>query len=82
MAFLMIGSARLGDGRELSRTFECFDHAKEGVQGFITITGGKTVTARVMAEKVVDLVCAKAGVQVESRTREVKLRSYREFYRA
>ena len=76
----LIGSARLGDGRELSRTFECFDHAKEGVPGFITITGGKTVTARVMAEKVVDLVCAKAGVQAECRTREVPLHNYREFY--
>ena len=43
----LIGSAKLGDGRELSRTFECFDHAKEGMPGFITITGGKTVTARV-----------------------------------
>jgi glycerol-3-phosphate dehydrogenase len=77
----LIGSAKLGDGRELSRTFECFDHTKEGVPGFITITGGKTVTARVMAEKVVDLVCAMAGVQAECRTREVPLRSYREFYR-
>ena len=77
----LIGSARLGDGRELSRTFECFDHAREGVQGFITLTGGKTVTARAMAEKVVDLVCAKAGAQVACCTREVQLRSYREFYR-
>lgn len=77
----LIGSARLGDGRQLSRTFECFDHAKEGVPGFITITGGKTVTARSMAEKLVDLVCACAGVQAECRTRDVPLRSYREFYR-
>jgi glycerol-3-phosphate dehydrogenase len=77
----LVGSAKLGDGRELSRTFECFDHAKEGVAGFITITGGKTVTARVMAEKVVDLVCAKLGVQAECRTRETVLRSYREFYK-
>ena len=76
----LIGSARLGDGRELSRTFECFDHAKEGAAGFITITGGKTVTARVMAEKVVNLVCARLGVQAECHTREVKLHSYREFY--
>jgi glycerol-3-phosphate dehydrogenase len=77
----LIGSARLGDGRELSRTFECFDHAKEGAAGFITITGGKTVTARVMAEKVVDLVCAKLGVISECRTRDVVLRDYREFYK-
>jgi glycerol-3-phosphate dehydrogenase len=77
----LIGSAKLAGGRELSRTFECFDHAGEGVPGFITITGGKTVTARVMAEKVVDLVCAKLGVQAECHTRDVVLHSYREFYR-
>jgi glycerol-3-phosphate dehydrogenase len=76
----LVGSAKLGDGRELSRTFECFDHAKEGAEGFITITGGKTVTARVMAEKVVDKVCAKLGVLAECRTRETVLHSYREFY--
>jgi glycerol-3-phosphate dehydrogenase len=77
----LIGSARLGDGRELSRTFECFDHAQEGAPGFITITGGKTVTARVMAEKVCDLICAQLGISAECRTREVPLRSYRDFYR-
>ncbi|MCL5994710.1 MAG: FAD-dependent oxidoreductase [Chloroflexi bacterium] len=77
----LIGSAKLAGGRELSRTFECFDHTREGVPGFITITGGKTVTARVMAEKVVDLICTQLGVQAECRTREVMLRSYREFYR-
>ncbi len=77
----LIGTAKLGDGRGLSRTFECFDHAREGLSGFLTITGGKTVTARVMAEKVVDLVCARTGVDTACRTREVPLRSYREFYR-
>ena len=34
----LIGSAKLGDARELSRTFECFDHAREGAEGFITVT--------------------------------------------
>jgi glycerol-3-phosphate dehydrogenase len=79
----LIATATLGvsDGRELSRTFECFDHGRDGVQGFITITGGKTVTARSMAEEVVDLVCAKTGIQAECRTRDVKLSSYRDFYR-
>ncbi|MCS6774302.1 MAG: FAD-dependent oxidoreductase [Anaerolineae bacterium] len=76
----LIGSARAADGRALSRTFECFDHAREGAEGFVTITGGKTATARAMAEKTVDLVCRKLGVQAECRTREVMLRSYRAFY--
>lgn len=76
----LIGSARAADGRTLSRTFECFDHSREGVDGFVTITGGKTATARAMAEKTADLVCQKLGVQAECRTREVILRSHRAFY--
>lgn len=68
-------------GRELSRTFECFDHAREGVSGFVTISGGKTTTARAMAEKTSDVVCAQLGVSAACRTETVPLRSYRDFYR-
>jgi glycerol-3-phosphate dehydrogenase len=73
---------RLGetiDGRDLSRTFECFDHAGVGVDGFITISGGKTTTARAMAEKAADIACAKLGVDEPCRTSAVPLRSYREY---
>jgi glycerol-3-phosphate dehydrogenase len=69
-------------GRELSRTFECFDHAADGVEGFVTICGGKTTTARAMAEKVSDVVCAKLGVTATCTTRTVPLRSYRTVYDA
>jgi glycerol-3-phosphate dehydrogenase len=68
------------DAREVSRTFECFDHAHDGMDGFVTISGGKTTTARAMAEKVSDIVCGKLGLDVECRTREVPLVSYRRFY--
>jgi glycerol-3-phosphate dehydrogenase len=70
------------DGRELSRTFECFDHAREGVGGFVTISGGKTTTARAMAEKAADVVCGHLGIVAESQTARVPLRSYRDYYRA
>ncbi len=71
---------RPGDaGRELSRTFQCFDHAADGVEGFVTISGGKTTTARAMAEKTADVVCAKLGIEAACRTREVPLTSYREY---
>ncbi len=74
---------RPGDsGRELSRTFECFDHAADGVEGFVTISGGKTTTARAMAEKTVDVVCAKLAVESPCRTRDVPLASYREYRHA
>jgi len=68
------------DERMVSRTFECFDHAYDGVDGFVTISGGKTTTARTMAEHVSDMVCNKLGITAECRTREVPLASYRLFY--
>jgi glycerol-3-phosphate dehydrogenase len=64
----------------LSRTFECFDHASDGVNGFVTITGGKTTTARAMAERVTDIVCQKLGIKAECRTRDVPLAPYRSFF--
>ena len=70
------------DEREVSRTFECFDHRHDGIDGFVTISGGKTTTARGMAEKVSDIVCAKLGVKAECRTKEVRLESHRRFYAA
>lgn len=75
------GGSGADDGRELSRTFECFDHARDGVEGFVTITGGKTTTSRAMAEKLADMVCAKLGVEAPCRTRETVLLSHREYYR-
>ena len=69
-------------GRDLSRTFECFDHAADGVEGFVTISGGKTTTARAMAETTADAVCAKLGVTAACRTRDVPLHSYREYFDA
>ncbi|MFZ0547081.1 MAG: FAD-dependent oxidoreductase, partial [Candidatus Promineifilaceae bacterium] len=57
------------DGREVSRAFYVLDHEKvDGVAGFLTITGGKLTTSRLMAEKTADLVCEKIGVQATCRT--------------
>lgn len=68
------------DAREMSRTFECFDHLYDGVNGFVTISGGKTTTARAMAERVVDIVCDKLDIAAQCRTRDVRLASYRLFF--
>ncbi|HJT58704.1 MAG TPA: FAD-dependent oxidoreductase [Ktedonobacteraceae bacterium] len=68
------------DGREMSRTFECFDHSYDGVDGFVTISGGKTTTSRAMAEQVSNIVCNKLGIRARCRTHEVPLASYRLFY--
>jgi glycerol-3-phosphate dehydrogenase len=68
------------DEREASRTFECFDHRDDGVEGFVTIAGGKMTTARGMAERVSDMVCNKLGIPAVCRTRDVPLVSYRLFF--
>jgi glycerol-3-phosphate dehydrogenase len=68
-------------GRSLSRTFKCYDHeADHGIKGFITITGGKATTCRVMAEKTADLVCSKFNISTRCSTAENPLDSYRSFY--
>jgi glycerol-3-phosphate dehydrogenase len=64
-------------GREASRTYMCIDHTADGLHGFFSIIGGKTTTARLMAEKLTDIVCARLGVQAECRTRTEPLLSYR-----
>mgnify|MGYP002623608699 FL=1 len=50
-------------GRNISRGIVCLDHEeRDGLKGFITITGGKLMTYRLMAEIASDLVCKKLGV--------------------
>ncbi len=59
----------VADGREVSRAFYVLDHEQlDGVGGLVTITGGKVTTCRLMAEKTVDLVCAKMGIDAPCRT--------------
>ncbi len=51
-------------GRSISRGIVCLDHAKrDGVEGFITITGGKLMTYRLMAEEATDMACRKLGAE-------------------
>ncbi|WP_029898882.1 anaerobic glycerol-3-phosphate dehydrogenase subunit GlpA [Desulfohalovibrio reitneri] len=59
-----------GGDREVSRGFSLMDHAEDGLDNFLTITGGKLTTFRLMAEKTADSVCAKLGVNAPCRTRE------------
>ncbi|MCW6591946.1 anaerobic glycerol-3-phosphate dehydrogenase subunit A [Yersinia ruckeri] len=49
-------------GRNVSRGIVLLDHAsRDGLEGFITITGGKLMTYRLMAEWATDKVCEKLG---------------------
>jgi glycerol-3-phosphate dehydrogenase len=58
-----------GQDREISRSFTLIDHGKsDGLKNLITITGGKLVTYRLMAEKTSDLICQKIGIEAPCST--------------
>ncbi|MDP2972340.1 MAG: anaerobic glycerol-3-phosphate dehydrogenase subunit A, partial [Deltaproteobacteria bacterium] len=62
-------SVEKGDDRAISRGFVLIDHEKrDGIRNLITITGGKLVTYRLMAEKTSDLLCRKMGIDVSCTT--------------
>lgn len=66
-------------GRNVSRGMVLLDHAeRDGLQGYITITGGKLMTYRLMAEWVTDLVCKKLDVSSPCTTAEERLPGSRE----
>jgi len=62
---------RSGDGtddRAVSRGYSLLDHEADGLDNFISITGGKLTTYRLMAEKTADLVCRRLGNTSPCRT--------------
>lgn len=66
-------------GRNVSRGIILLDHAeRDGLQGYITITGGKLMTYRLMAEWATDLVCKKLNVSSPCTTAEERLPGSRE----
>jgi glycerol-3-phosphate dehydrogenase len=76
----LIGSRAGDSGRELSRTFKTIDHADDGVDGCVTITGGKATTLRGMAELCGNVICAKLGIDRPSRTRTFVTLPHTAFY--
>ena len=61
-------------GRSISRGIVCLDHAKrDGLEGFITITGGKLMTYRLMAQWATDMACRKLGVDRPCQTADIPL---------
>jgi glycerol-3-phosphate dehydrogenase len=57
----LVGGGLSGDDRAVSRGFALYDHAEQDpiLENFISITGGKLTTFRLMAEKTVDRVCRR-----------------------
>jgi glycerol-3-phosphate dehydrogenase len=58
-----------GESREVTRAYALLDHAsRDGVEGMVTITGGKWTTYRQMAQVTVDRVCKKLDTERSCRT--------------
>ncbi len=51
------------DVYESSRKYEIFDHSTDGLNGLITVEGGKYTTSRNLAEHVMKIVCNKLGIK-------------------
>jgi glycerol-3-phosphate dehydrogenase len=70
----LFSQEEVSDTREVTRSHALLDHReRDGVGGFVTITGGKTTTFRLMAEVAVDAVCAQLGEERPSRTADEPL---------
>ena len=69
----LLGSGKKGDDRAVTRGFDLIDHARDGIENFVTITGGKLTTFRLMAEKTSDLVCRKLGISAPCQTRRIPI---------
>lgn len=62
---------KVADTRDVTRAYTLLDHeTRDGVTGFITITGGKWTTYRQMAQVTVDRVCEKLGTSRPCATHE------------
>ena len=61
-------------GRSISRKIVLLDHEmRDGLKGFVTITGGKLITYRLMAEMATDLICKKLHRDARCDTAQVPL---------
>ena len=70
------------DPTKISRAAEVIDHAEtDGIEGFLSVIGGKATTMRAMAQQVADWVCAKVGRKVACETETTVLAHYRQFFR-
>ena len=67
----LISASDEGDDRSVSRGYALIDHAEDdpGIENFISISGGKLTTYRLMAEKTADRVCRRLGICLPCRTR-------------
>lgn len=61
----------VSSNRDVSRAYKLLDHKeRDGVDGMISIVGGKWTTYRLMAEEIVDVIAEQLGVTAPCRTAE------------
>ena len=68
--------AHIGGERasNITREHKVLDHKqRDGIEGLISVLGGKITAYRAVAKDVVDMVCGKLGVEAECNTAEVPL---------
>ena len=66
------------DPMQISRGFACIDHLdRDGVEGLISLLGGKATTMRAMAQEAGDLICRRTGRWIECSTANSPLLPYR-----
>ena len=67
----LYGEGGAAAGRKVSRGFAVLDHAaRDGLEGFVTVVGGKLTTYRLMAEQAADVAASKLGVDAPCTTAE------------
>lgn len=71
----LVSEGNSEDDRNVSRGFSLLNHEADKVDNFITITGGKLTTYRLMAEKASDLICWKHSIFSKCLTKEIPLPS-------
>ena len=64
-------AGEVADTRDVSRTHAVVDHRRrDGVDGLLTMSGGKLTTLRLMAQDLVDAMCAQVGTERPCSTAE------------
>ena len=64
---------QVADTRDISRTHAVVDHReRDGVDGLLTMSGGKLTTLRLMAEDIVDAMCKQLGTERACETRYLR----------
>ncbi|MCP3872436.1 MAG: anaerobic glycerol-3-phosphate dehydrogenase subunit A [Desulfobacteraceae bacterium] len=71
----LLGNSDSDDDRSVSRGFSLMDHTTDNIHNFITITGGKMTTFRLMAQKAADLVSKKLKNTTPCQTAVIPLKS-------